>query len=399
MKTILLSAYACDPSKGSEDGNGFHWANGLAKEGFNVVCITQSKGKSAIEKLQNNSSLTFIFVDLPLGLGFLYSFSRPTMYLHYILWQWFAYLKAKTLSKYNKFDLAHHVTWGSLQLGSFMYKLKMPFIFGPVGGGQVAPVAFKKYFKTYWDVEVKRELTSKWLLKLNPGCNSMLKTAKNVIVSNLDTKNLAINNGASKCTLLFDAQLPENFFPKELPIRENTNVLKLLWIGRLLPRKGILLVTEVMEKLKSFTDISLTIVGDGEMRGYLENDIEKRGLSNVNYLGAVPFEKVKEIYALHNLFFFTSLRDSCPAQLFEAMAFGLPIVTLKLHGQDAIVNDEVGIKCNAINPEETVIELKNAILSLYNNRELLQVMSEKAFEYAKKQTWKNQIKHVVENYY
>jgi glycosyltransferase involved in cell wall biosynthesis len=154
-----------------------------------------------------------------------------------------------------------------------------------------------------------------------------------------------------------------------------------------------------MGKLKSFLDISLTIVGDGEMRGYLENDIEKRGLSNVNYLGSVPFEKVKEIYASHNLFFFTSLRDSCPAQLFEAMAYGLPIVTLKLHGQDAIVNDSVGIKCNVIDPNQTVIELKNAILSLYNNRELLQVMSENAFEYAKKQTWKNQIKHVVENYY
>jgi glycosyltransferase involved in cell wall biosynthesis len=399
MKTILLSAYACDPSKGSEDGNGYHWANGLTKEGFSVVCVTQSKGKSAIEKLPNNSYLTFIFVDLPLGLGFLYSFSRPTMYLHYILWQWFAYQKAKKLSKQMQFDLVHHVTWGSLQLGSFMYKLKLPFIFGPVGGGQVAPVAFKKYFKSYWDVEVKRELTSKLLLKLNPGCNRMLRTAKEVIVSNLDTKNLAINNGATKCSLLFDAQLPENFFPKILPIREKSNVLKLLWIGRLLPRKGILLVTEVLEAIKMFSDITLTIVGDGEMRGYLEKDIEKRGLSNVNYLGAVPYEKVKEFYASHDVFFFTSLRDSGGSQLFEAMAYGLPIVTLKLHGQDAIVNDAVGIKCNVIDPNETVIELKNAILSLYNNRELLQVMSENAFEYAKKQTWKNQIKHVVENYY
>ena len=399
MKTILLSAYACDPSKGSEDGNGYHWANGLTKEGFNVVCITQSKGKFAIDKLPKKTELTFIYVDLPLGLGFLYSFSRPTMYLHYILWQWFAYQKAKKLSKQMQFDLVHHVTWGSLQLGSFMYKLNLPFIFGPVGGGQVAPVAFKKYFKSYWDVEVKRELTSKWLLKLNPGCNSMLRTAKEVIVSNLDTKNLAINNGASKCSLLFDAQLPENFFPKILPIREKSNVLKLLWIGRLLPRKGILLVTEVMEKLKSYTDISLTIVGDGEMREYLEMDIEKFELGNVNYLGQVPYEKVKEIYATHDLFFFTSLRDSCPAQLFEAMAYGLPIITLKLHGQDAIVNDTVGIKCNVNNPDETVIELKNAILSLYYDRDLLQVMSKNAFEYAKKQTWENQIKHVVNNYY
>lgn len=194
-----------------------------------------------------------------------------------------------------------------------MYKLKIPLIFGPVGGGQVAPEAFKKYFKSYWDVEIKRELTSKWLLKLNPGCHSMLKTAQNVIVSNVDTKNLAVNNGATKCSLLFDAQLPINFFPKELPIRNDSNALKLLWIGRLLPRKRILLVTEVMEQLRPFSSISLTIVGDGEMRKFLENDIKNRGLKNVNYVGAVQYEKVKDLYATHNLFFFTSLRDSCPA--------------------------------------------------------------------------------------
>lgn len=399
MKAILLSAYACDPSKGSEQGNGYHWASELQKAGYKVVCLTRSEGRVAIEMLPNTSNLTFNYVDLPLGLDKLYSLSRPTMYLHYLLWQWLAYKTAKQLNKIYKFNIAHHVTWGSLQLGSFMYKLGIPFIFGPAGGGQVAPVAFKEYFKEYWPIEVKREQTSKWLMKISPASKKMLQSAKSILVSNRETLQLALDNGCNTCSLVLDVSLPENFFPNEIPSRLNSNKLKLLWVGRLLPRKGVLLVAEVMEQLKCYSDIHLTIVGDGEMRGHLIEFIEKYKLTNINYVGVVPYEDVKEYYSTHDLFFFTSLRDSCPAQLFEAMAYGLPIITLQLHGQDAIVNEHVGIKCPVDNPEQTVEALKTAILLLYNDRNKLEQMGVAAFEYAKMQTWHNQINTVIKSFY
>jgi glycosyltransferase involved in cell wall biosynthesis len=399
MKTILVSAYACNPTKGSEDGYGYHWASGLQKKGFNVVCLTRYRGKQDIDNTGVAKNLHFEYLDLPFGMEKLYSFSRPTMYLHYLLWQWLAYKKACKLHKEFHFEMAHHVTWGSLQLGSFMYKLDIPFVFGPAGGGQVAPIAFKKYFKEYWSVEIKRELTSKWLLRLNPGITSMLKKAKHVLVSNLETQMLAINSGAKNTSIILDTALPENFFPEKIPYREIKDELKLLWIGRLLPRKGVLLVSEVMEQLKDYPRISLTIIGDGEMRNHLEQDIKDRGLYNVNFLGSVPYEEVKEHYATHDLFLFTSLRDSGGVQLIEAMAYGLPVVTIKLHGQDAIVNDKVGIKCSANNPKETVEALKNAILLLFHDRQKLNKMGVAAFEYARQQTWKNQINKVVTDFY
>jgi glycosyltransferase involved in cell wall biosynthesis len=280
-----------------------------------------------------------------------------------------------------------------------MYKLKIPLIFGPAGGGQIAPLAFKKYFKQYWNVEEKRELVSRFLLKFNPAFRNMIKSAKHVLISNVETRNLVFRSKMTNSAIVLDGSLPESFFPVHNSIRNDGKKLKLLWIGRLLPRKGILLVTEVMTHLRDYPDISLTIVGDGEMRTYLEQEIKQLGLSNVYYHGAVLYEKVKEYYASHDVFFFTSLRDSGGVQLLEAMAYGLPIVTLKLHGQDAIVNEEVGIKCPAIEPLETVNALKNAILSLYFDREKLNKMSQAAFQYAKKQTWDNQIQQVVNKFY
>lgn len=190
------------------------------------------------------------------------------------------------------------------------------------------------------------------------------------------------------------------FFPKEkFKIKVSNSTLKLLWVGRLLPRKGILLVTEVMSHVKEYADIQLTIVGDGEMRKDLENEIKIKGLINVNYVGAIPYSSVKEYYEKHDLFFFTSLRDSGGIQLVEAMAYGLPIVTLALHGQDLIVNNNVGIKCPVSSPQETVLALKEAILFLHNNRNILEEMSNAAFKHAGQKTWEKQIKMVLTEFY
>ena len=86
-------------------------------------------------------------------------------------------------------------------------------------------------------------------------------------------------------------------------------------------------------------------------------------------------------------------------QVLEAMAFGLPVVTLQLHGQDLLVNEAVGIKASVNNPEQTVIELANAILLLHNDRKLLGRMSKAAFNFAKEHIWEKQVKHFVEKYY
>jgi hypothetical protein len=128
MQKLLLSSFACDPSKGSEPGYGWNWSIGLAKKGWEVHCLTRAIGKIEIEKMDRPPNLHFHYVELPFYLEKLYKFSTAGMYLYYILWQWLAYKKADKLSRFNDFKIVHHVTWGSFQMGSFMYKLNIPFI-------------------------------------------------------------------------------------------------------------------------------------------------------------------------------------------------------------------------------------------------------------------------------
>ena len=55
-----------------------------------------------------------------------------------------------------EFDIVHHVTWGSLHIGSQLWRLGKPFVFGPVGGGQVAPRGFSRYLRGGRTVEFIR---------------------------------------------------------------------------------------------------------------------------------------------------------------------------------------------------------------------------------------------------
>ena len=119
----------------------------------------------------------------------------------------------------------------------------------------------------------------------------------------------------------------------------------------------------------------------------------------MNLVGSVPYGKVREYYAEHDAFFFTSLRESGGVQLVEAMAFGLPIITLDLHGSSEIVTEHTGFKIPISEPEQVKAELVQAIVRLSNDPEGYKTMSNSASSFAKEQTWSKKIRSVIKNCY
>ena len=137
---ILLSAYACEPNKGSEPGVGWNWALALAQRGYDVHVLTRSNNRRAIEEAlaPSNLQLTFHYYDLPQILRF-WKHWPGGIYLYYLLWQIGAYRVGKILHSTEQFSLVHHITFVSYRQPSFMGGLGIPFIFGPVGGRDHAP--------------------------------------------------------------------------------------------------------------------------------------------------------------------------------------------------------------------------------------------------------------------
>ena len=164
---LLISAYACEPGRGAEPGVGWNIARELASR-HELWIITRTNNRCVIEASGESwaKDVHWVYVDPPRWLTF-WKRGMRGLRIFYTLWQWAAYRRAKRLVKEVDFDLVHHVTFGKFWIPSPLASLDIPFVFGPVGGGESAPSELLAGFglKTRI-VEKARELISKAVPRL-----------------------------------------------------------------------------------------------------------------------------------------------------------------------------------------------------------------------------------------
>ncbi len=140
---VLVSAYACEPGKGSEPEVGWQWVRQIAR--FNETwVITRANNRPLIEEgLRNepNSDLHFVYVDLPAWARF-WKKGRRGVHLYYYIWQYLAHRRSKKLTKQIHFHIAHHITFINMYMGPLLALLDVPFVWGPIGANPDIPRRF-----------------------------------------------------------------------------------------------------------------------------------------------------------------------------------------------------------------------------------------------------------------
>ncbi len=95
---VLVSAYACEPDKGSEPGVGWNWVKQIAKTHETWV-LTRANNRESIEReLQENPmpGAHFVYLDLPHWMRF-WKRGQRGVHLYYYLWQIAAFIPARHL--------------------------------------------------------------------------------------------------------------------------------------------------------------------------------------------------------------------------------------------------------------------------------------------------------------
>jgi len=115
----------------------------------------------------------------------------------------------------------------------------------------------------------------------------------------------------------------------DLPLeRPPSPSLRVLFVGSLSERKAPdLLIDAAAKAATSFRSISLTFVGDGPLRLYLQT--RKRSPSphvNVRFAGNVPYEELPRWYGNADILAFPTLGDEWGLVVNEALAAGLPVL-------------------------------------------------------------------------
>jgi glycosyltransferase involved in cell wall biosynthesis len=352
---VLVSSYQCVPNQGSELGNGWNWARALADEGHQVTVVTKEPQS---ELGTSTSDIEFLSVPpsesrtqkTALRLG---SVGRQAYTLsHYIKWQSAA---AEYIHDHHRasFDVVHHVAWGSLHLGSGLWRLDAPLVYGPIGGGQVAPADYWRYFGREWPVEMARTLATRSLLKFNSRCRETIHNAAVVLVTNSDTAQVCRELGGQDVRYMLAEGLPPQWISAERS--RPSGLPTVLWVGRFLPRKAPTLAVEAFAELRSRVPARLVMAGTGPLFEKTRSRVRELGLeADVEMLGHVPWREITELYDSATVFLFSSLRDSSGSQFLEALGRGLPAVALDHHG---VGETDVGIAAVKVPLPEEPAEL------------------------------------------
>ncbi|MBJ6143774.1 glycosyltransferase family 4 protein [Hymenobacter sp. BT559] len=394
---LLLSAYACNPNHGSEEGNGFNWLWESAALGHEVWCLTTPRGRADLTKLLADRAadpvaqrIHPVYVAAPKFADFAYRW-QIGVYLHYIVWQYRAWRAACQLDAQEDFGAVHHVTYNSLQMASWLWRLKKPLLLGPLGGGMVAPRSLRKYLPEWFKTETVRNVISSLLTAFDPNVRQSMRHAALVMAANSDTAALARRLGARKVALTMSAALPESFRATTYQPRPALagRELRILWLARIYPRKGLHLTLAALGQVDKRVKFHLDIMGDGPVGDLVPGWIAEAGLQgHVTWHGSVPYETTRVAYLSHDLFMLCSLRDTYANQYLESMALGLPILTLDHHGAADFIPDTAGIKVPVQSAEATTAALARAVEYLYDHPAELEQMGRAGIDFAASYTRK-----------
>ena len=376
---VLLSAYQCGVGMGSVSQIGWEWYQRLSKL-CQVTLLTHVRNRTSLESIGISAEdSNIIFIDTEWFAGPLYRFAsrcfprseHPKFLiasLDFYVYDWIATRHCKHLLEAgNVWDVVHAVTPVSPLAATRLYKLGIPLVLGPWNGGIASPTTFPEIMKA----------ESKWLYPLrNVGrlVDYFIGSTRNaslILTATRFTLNSIPLRYQSKCRFMLENGVDLNLF-KPFPWPQDptiTNPLKIVFVGRLLPFKGIAMLLEALKSLDF--PVHLTIVGEGPERVYLESLVDElRIVDKVLFTGNLPLKEVAPIMQQAHVFCLPSVRESGGAVLLEAMAVGRPVIAVDFGGPAEIVDEGVGAKLPATGKADVIQGLIEQIESIWQQPEL-----------------------------
>jgi glycosyltransferase involved in cell wall biosynthesis len=371
-KPVLLSAYACEPDKGSEPGIGWNLAANLASR-VPVVVLTRANNQALINKalvsIAPEKRPEFIYHDLAEPLIRLKKLLKAHRW-YYLLWQKAAKRKVSRLVSTRSVALIHHATYASFRYPTAVLGHGVPAIWGPVGGVESTPWNLMPWsHPTSLPYEVARNVG---ILQRRSFPESEWKSYARVLASTHETHDFFSSAGIrSELMPAIGLDEPSNVSRKSAP-----GALRLLFVGPLHYLKG---VHFVIEALVGAQDTSFTIVGTGPFESTLRALARKMNVQDrVRFTGQMPQAELKNIYLSHDVFVFPSLHDSGGMAVLEAMNSELPVICLDCGGPALSVSDKCGFKIAPSNRRAIVDGIREALQRYSGDRELLAIQGRAA---------------------
>ncbi len=403
---ILITAYAINPYKGSEDGTGWNIVKGVAKE-HKVILITRKNNIPHLDQFKEESgdpvfeNIEYHGYDLKDWVLDLKKRSGQRGYvLYYYLWQYFVYrfIKAKDF----EFELTHSLNFHSDSQPNFLWKLGKKTVWGPIGHHPPVPkqYVYKSYGSKTLLIDRARNAVKWFFRNMDPFFRAAIKNSDEIIVINSRVPKV-IHADPKKVSLI--PAVASEWIPLNVS-KKNKKVFNVICVGRLNYIKGFDIA---LRSFASFVnnlqaekrkEVRLTILGSGEEMDNLQKLSYELGIQQyVNWQQWIDKSLMNRFYAKADVFLFPS-HEGAGMVVPEAMSHGVPVICFDNYGPGELAA-ESALKIPYTNYVRSVSDFADALDLLFTDRELLNYYAVKTRErFERELNWDVKIKSILNLY-
>lgn len=392
MRTIIVIAYQMHHLKGSECSLAWNYVNNMSKNNKLIVLYGSCEGHHQIGRVEffedyisKNPITNVDFIAVrPSFVVHNYDYSITGIYKfykEYRKWHKDVCYKIKEIASNQKIDLIHYLGPIGFREPGYAWKLNLPFLWGPLGGFDgikfrhlKATMSLKGGFTLF----LKR-LINWWVQKTDKHLKEAMCDADILIGATSDYVK-AINGIIGNKHHSKVMYLPESCMERkeELNYAKFDNpIVRLLWVGSVDPRKGILFILDALTKIDKNAPVHLDVINSGPIEAKAKAWADKHGVSHfISWKGKIDRSEVFGCYHKSHLHIQTSLADANTVVMWEAFATGVPSLVLDHCGMHDIVSDKSGIKIKAGGYNQIVNDIADALNRVIEDRTLLKDMAE-----------------------
>lgn len=417
---VLLIIEQCNPEWASVPLVGYCFYDQISQL-VDATLVTHERNKPALERIRQGRDITYIsestFIKKyykvaerlsTLKNKIIWPLRHTLTYPIYGEFNHLVYSKFKDSIARGDYDLVHAITpmMPRYPVKAIKACESTPFIIGLVNGGVPFPKGFRDVARQEFSDFNFLRLVGQFII---PGYRETYEKSDYILAGSTYTMNLLkgfFNIENSKIELFYENGISDSFLKEidayEVEYERNRAKVNLLFVGRLVPYKGVDMLIEAIGNLEPTVQqkVILTVVGDGSERDKLEQLVQRLNLTDkVDFVGWVEQKATLKYYRNSDIFCFPSIREFGGAVVLEAMGSGLPCIIVNNGGIGEYVTQATGFAIDPISREFVVQELKRCIEKLISDRALRQDMSHQSIQRARGFTWPSKSKAIVDIYH
>jgi len=418
--SILISAHELSPNMGSECAIGWNIVTRLGK--YHDITAVYAKTNQSGTNNYKNSIETFIhnngkvpgvnfvsvsqpsineiakilnrFVSKDISIGF-----PPIYHFIYRKWQKKVFKQAREMISVKKFDVIHHLTSINFREPGYLWRLGIPFFWGPTGG---TSMLIKSYFN-YLNIrnklpELIRNISIFYLLTFSSKIRYAIKKSKLIYAFSIEDSKIFKRIRTGEVRILLDTGAYSDI--KKKSFHANDQKLRGIWCGQLVVRKAPeLLLRALSEDPLLKEELIISIIPNGPLTDEIVELSEKLKLKNIEWIPGANRDKVFQIMSESDFLIHTSYREATSAIIPEALSHGLPVICHDISGMSVAITENCGIKVPLVSPEQSIRGFKDAMLFFLENPEELVRMKFNALIRAKEISWDKMAETIAKDYY